>query len=91
MVTQTAPAGRKPNVEYRGVEYREALPETRQEATGEAAVPPLTKGSLARIVAQLLSVYDWLSGTPMTQQDRRVREIEESDRIGKAVLLLFVN
>lgn len=105
MVTQTAPAGSKPNVGNQGAEFRRDQLDTRaadsdvvlerghpapQEAPGEVGVPSLVKGSWARIVTPLMSAYDWLSGVPLTQQERRVRELEESNRIRKAVLLLFV-
>lgn len=87
MVIQTAPAGNKSNVGHQDAGYRRALPATRQEAAGEVPVPRLTKGGAMRIVAPLLSVFDWLSGPPLTQRDRRVREIEEADRFRRADLL----
>jgi hypothetical protein len=38
-------------------------------------------GVAARIVSQLLTVNDWLSGTPLAQRDRRLRELEETEWI----------
>jgi hypothetical protein len=96
MVTQSAPVESKPKAEYPGRENGSVRPKPRaagsdlvlerellapQEAPGEVAVPRLTKRGVARIAARLLSVYDWLAGPPLTQRDRRVREIEEYNRM----------
>lgn len=47
-------------------------------------------GVVGRIVAPLLSVYDWLSGAPLTQRDRLFFEIEEADRIRRSGALSFI-
>ena len=95
MVTITRPSRHEPSNLIRGpesmpaaeispasvevIEYEEELPGLFQEAA--AGSPPARPENLLVLISRsLIAFYDSLSGPPMSERDRVLREIQESGR-----------